>query len=147
MGVVHLQAEEGNPGKVLDSVSTQNFTDAHRDQRETIWLNLSTYFTLLHNFHPLNCCKVLEKEESKNYRPPPGQITPTKTSQMFGLPLFVRKKIELILCITDIAAAVLWPDIFILFLRQLSLQEMKCDFYSLHGNDLYEGRGLSHDNA
>lgn len=43
MGVVHLQAEEGNPGKVLDSVSTQTFTDAHRDQRETIWLNLSTF--------------------------------------------------------------------------------------------------------
>lgn len=54
---------------------------------------------------------------------------------------------ELILFTTNIVAAVLWPDIFILFLRLLRLQEMKCDFYSLHGNDLYEGRGLSHDNA
>lgn len=108
---------------------------------------LEYFFTLLPNFHPLNCCKVLEKEESKNYHPPPGQITPTKTSQMFGLPLFVREKIELILYITNIVAAILWPDIFILFLRLLSLQEMKCDFYSLHGNNLYEGRGLSRGNA
>lgn len=66
---------------------------------------------------------------------------------MFGLPLFVREKIELILYITNIVAAILWPDIFILFLRLLSLQEMKCDFYSLHGNNLYEGRGLSRGNA
>lgn len=43
MGVACLRAEEGNPGKVLDSISTQTFTDAHRDQRETIWLNLSAF--------------------------------------------------------------------------------------------------------
>lgn len=41
--VVCLQAAEENPGKVLGSVYTQTFTDAHRDQRETIWLNLNTF--------------------------------------------------------------------------------------------------------
>lgn len=33
----------GKWGKVLESVSTQTFTDAHRDQTETIWLNSSTF--------------------------------------------------------------------------------------------------------
>lgn len=78
--------------------------------------------------------------------PAPSQIMPNKTTQTFTLPLFVRKKIEVILHITNTAAA-LWPDIFVLFLRLLSLQETKCNFYSLHSSDLYEGHGLSHDNA
>lgn len=58
---------------------------------------------------------------------------------------------KLILCITNVVAAVLWPDICVFFFffssRLLSLQEMKCDFYSLHGSDLYGGHGLSHDNT
>lgn len=72
---------------------------------------LEYFFILLHNFHPLNYCKVLEKEESKNYCTPPGQITPTKTSQMFGSPLFIRKKIKLILYISLILQLLVYGQI------------------------------------
>jgi len=69
MGVVHLQTDEGYPGKILDSVFTQTFTDAQRDPRETTWLNFSTFCTAAY-LSPIKLLQGFRKNGEKKVKIP-----------------------------------------------------------------------------